>query len=43
MKLKRITAEDLHDCLFLGEDGTVLDPATTTFVLMASLKSVTWE
>ena len=32
--MKRITAEDLDEAVFIDEDGTVLDPAITPHVLM---------
>ena len=31
--MKRITANHLEDCVSLGKDGRVLDPAATPFVL----------
>ena len=36
--MKRIVSEDLHDCVFIGEDGGVLKPGVASFVLMPDPK-----
>ena len=37
--MKRITAEDLDEAVFIDDDGTVLDPAVTPHVLMPDPKT----
>ena len=37
--MKRITAEDLDEAVFIDDDGTVLDPAVTPHVLMPDPKN----
>ena len=37
--MKRITAEDLDETVFIDDDGTVLDPAVTPHVLMPDPKT----
>ena len=36
--MKRITADDLDEAVFIDDDGTVLDPAITPHVLMPDPK-----
>ncbi len=36
--MKRITADDLEEAVFIDDDGTVLDPATSPHVLMPDPK-----
>lgn len=36
--MKRITAERLHEAVFMDDDGTVLDPAVTPYVLLPDPK-----
>ena len=37
--MKRITADDLDQAVFIDDDGTVLDPAITPHVLMPDPKA----
>ena len=37
--MKRIASEDLDDCVFIGEDGSVLEPGMDSFVLMPDPKA----
>ena len=37
--MKLVVSEDLHDCVFIGEDGGVLKPAVASFVLMPDPKA----
>ena len=36
--MKRITAEELDEAIFIDDDGAVLDPAVTPYVLMPDPK-----
>ena len=37
--MKRIASEDRHDCVFIGEDESVLEPGVASFVLMPDPKA----
>ena len=37
--MKRIVPDDLDDCVFVGEDGSVLEPGMASFVLMPDPKA----